>query len=238
MFTRKSDMPSKVGHIRGGPYIKDVVFGINDGIVTIVAFLAGLQGAHLETRLVILASLAVIFSGAISMALGDYISTKSQQRYFHREVELEKKHIKELTDLELKEVEEYFKTKGATEEELQNLKKMFERNHDMLLEFMMKHEFGMPHEEDLNPIKASIIMGIFYTVAGFIPLFPFLLGIDLMLTLIIAGVISVGELFIAGVLRTLVTGEGKIMGGLETMIIGIIAIILGYLAGVIIDVLI
>ena len=68
-------------HTPKGRAIREIIFGMNDGLVTTIGFLAGVTGSIAESRYIRLAGLAEIVAGAISMALGAYLATKSQRDF-------------------------------------------------------------------------------------------------------------------------------------------------------------
>ena len=74
----------KRGREPRGKYIRSLIFGFNDGTVSNLALVAGLSGAMLGNKIVILGGLADMIAGAISMGLGNYIATKSQMEFYHR----------------------------------------------------------------------------------------------------------------------------------------------------------
>src|SRR4030066_1200878 len=80
-------------HTPEGRQIREVVFGMNDGLVSTVGFVAGVTGAISESRMVLLTGMASIMAGAISMAMGGYLASKSQKEFFEKELERERREI-------------------------------------------------------------------------------------------------------------------------------------------------
>ncbi len=84
----------KEEHIPWAKSIREVVFGINDGLVSTLSFLAGVSGAVIDSRIILIAAFAEMFAGAASMFSGEYLSVKSQREYFESEIEREKKKLR------------------------------------------------------------------------------------------------------------------------------------------------
>src|SRR5687767_10293915 len=80
-------------HTPTGRVIREIIFGVNDGLVTTIGFLAGVTSSIAHGRYILLAGIAEVVAGAISMALGAYLATKSQREFFHSEIEQEKWEI-------------------------------------------------------------------------------------------------------------------------------------------------
>ena len=89
-------------HTLRGRTIRQIGFGANDGMVTMLALIAGLSGAAVEGRIVILAGLAEMIAGALSMSVGEYLSTKAQVNYYREQMKREKEEIQ--TFLETQEL--------------------------------------------------------------------------------------------------------------------------------------
>ena len=77
-------------HTPRGRAIREIIFGMNDGLVTTIGFLAGVTSSISESRYILLAGMAEVVAGAVSMGIGAYLATKSQREFFHSEVEQEK----------------------------------------------------------------------------------------------------------------------------------------------------
>ena len=74
-------------------YMRDIILGVNDGLVSIFLLVVGVVGGGLTSQQILLAGVAASIAGAVSMASGEYIATKSQEQVFDREMELEKEHL-------------------------------------------------------------------------------------------------------------------------------------------------
>ena len=92
--------------------IRDVIFGANDGLVTQIGFLAGVTGVLSSNHPIILASIALIIAGSVSMGLGAYLSTKAQSEYYQHEIDRERWEIEHMPELETAEVRDHYREMG------------------------------------------------------------------------------------------------------------------------------
>ena len=101
-------------HIEGGEIIRQIVFGMNDGIVSVFALLAGVAGARLNSTEILITLLAATIAGALSMAAGEFISSKSERNYFENEINQERLEVKLIPDVEREEIRQIYMKKGFT----------------------------------------------------------------------------------------------------------------------------
>src|SRR3990167_15017 len=106
-------------HTPKGRQIREVVFGMNDGLVSTVGFVAGVTGSIKDSRIVFLTGMAAIVAGAVSMFLGAYLASKSQKEFFEMEIAREKREIIESPDKERQEIRDIFTDHGFTEDEVE-----------------------------------------------------------------------------------------------------------------------
>jgi hypothetical protein len=99
-------------HIPGGGIVRELVFGANDGLVAAFAVASGVNGAGVKSNVILIAGLTELIGGTISMALGAYLSTKSQIEYYNGEVDREAYEVDNSPDVERQEIREIYESKG------------------------------------------------------------------------------------------------------------------------------
>ncbi len=217
-----------------GKYLKDVVFGASDGIVTTFAIVSGVEGAHLPNSVILLLGFAKVFADAISMAVGNYLSTKSEIEYIERERERELWEIEHVPEGEIEEIRQIYKKKGFKGKDLEKIVKTITSDKKIWLDTMMMQELGLT-EADKTPFTSSIATFIAFIIAGVIPLIAFVLALfipelaanSFLLSIILTAV----TLFIIGSLRSTVTGINKLRSGLEMLLISGLAATVAYAIG-------
>ncbi len=212
---------------------------MNDGLISTFTLLVGVAAATLISTgnniIVILTGLAAMVSGAISMGLGEYISSKSEYNYIKNELKKERAEIELFPEEEKEEVREIFENMGLKGEILKGCVDTITSNKKVWLEFLTKSELGL--EEPENPILGAILTFLSFVFGSFLTLFAYFFNIGF-LALILSSIISFTMLFIVGSLKTKITGENKIKSGLEMILIGIVAFIASYGIGTVLEQLI
>jgi len=222
-------------HTRGGGAIRELIFGINDGLVSTLSLVSGVAGAAVGRSVVLLAGVAGLLSGAISMAAGAYISTKSQRELYEAQVAREREELENDPEEEKEELRILYRLKGYSAEEAERLVERVSQDQELMLESLVRDELGLMPESFPNPWSAGMQSGVAFVVGAFIPLIGYLLFGGLTATFVSVG-ISVIALFIVGALKTLFTGLSWIRSGLEMVIIGVFATVITYLIGSLFDV--
>jgi len=219
-------------HGKKGIYIRSSIFGWQDGLVSAMALLAALTGAATGTSVIILATLAEIVAGAISMGLGTYIGTKSEREVFAAEVEQEKREIEEEPEKEAAEVRDFYAKKGFTKKEIEMIVKRLQKSKAAMLDVMIKEELGGDGGSKEDPKISSIYMFVFYAIGGLIPLLSyFFLAPSAALYYSIA--LTAVALFGIGAAKSYLTGINPIKSGVEILVIGMIATFAAYQVGII-----
>jgi len=217
-------------HVRGGGAMRELVFGMNDGLVSTLSLVSGVAGAAVGQSVVLLAGVAGLLSGAISMAAGAYISTKSQREVYEAEVAREREELEQDPEEEKAELRTLYRLKGYSVEEAEQLVERLSQDRDLMLESLVRDELGLMPESFPNPWLAGMQSGGAFVVGSFIPLIGYLFFSGMTASLVSVG-ISIAALFVTGVLKTLFTGLSWLRSGLEMVMIGVFATVITYLIG-------
>ncbi len=218
-------------HTPKGRFVREVVFGINDGLVTHVGFVAGVTGAVMDSRIVFLTGLAAIVAGGLSMFIGAYLSTKSQREFFESEIARERREIEEEPEREIQEIRDIYSELGFTKDEVEMIVKRVTSDKDLWIRFMLREELGILEENFDDPRKVGIVMGASFAVGGIPPVLPYAFGGDVYTALYMAVGVSLLALFGVGVGKTLVTKKPWFKSGMEMMILGSLAALVGFVIG-------
>ncbi len=202
--------------------MRSLILGVNDGLVSILALVAGVTGGTSETNIIILAGIAGAIAGAISMAFGNYISVKSEIELYHSEIERERREIRNKPKEEIDEVRRIYRQKGFKGKQLDGIVKHLTANEKRWLDVMMKEELGLHHEKFESPVKLALVTGLAFIVASIIPLVPYLF-LSAKTALIISIVLTSIALFGAGAAKTLFTRKSWLISGVEMLAIGMLA---------------
>jgi predicted membrane protein (TIGR00267 family) len=208
-----------------------MIFGLNDGLVSTLAFVMGAYGAFMESRIVLISGFAELLAGTISMAVSSYQSTKSEVEVIEKESKdnfLKKNKIKN----QKKDLIKFYQSKGFTESEAEAIIKKIQKDSNVIKG--QKEEIkklGLSSEKVKNPIRSGFLCGLSFGLAALVPIFAFALPIKSSEAVIISIFTSTIALFSAGVLKTIFSRKNWIRSGIEMMIIGIGAAIITFFIG-------
>lgn len=216
-------------------YWRDIILGVNDGLVSMFLLIVGVVGGGLTVSQVLLTGIAGALAGAVSMGAGEYLATKSQDEVLAAEMELERDHIVLFRSEELEQLRGFFTDMGVMEEHIEGVMAGFETNDEALLNAMGALEFGFVDSERRSPILAMAASGLLFLAGSLPSVIPFFIFDDARPALIWATVLTLAGLFLVGVVKAHVSRTGKIRSGLENMAIaglgGVIAWLLGRAVG-------
>ena len=218
----------------GGGGVRDVIFGANDGLVSILALVAGVYGAVTESHLILIAGVAGAVAGAISMGAGAYLSSKSEKEV--TEKESERKGVgKRGTPEEREELVKFYQARGFKRQEAEAIANRVASEMESRATYTIGEELGLTSEESWPPIKAATLTGLSFAVVSLIPILPFAF-MEVTSAVITAVIASVATLFGVGASKAIFTRKSWGRSGLEMMAIGILASSATYAIGLAIPV--
>lgn len=216
-------------------YWRDIILGVNDGLVSVFLLVVGVVGGGLTSDQVLLTALAGALAGAVSMAAGEYLATKSQDEVFEAELQLEQVHIENFRDEEMRQLEEFFLGMGVRPQDLDAVLSGFRDNDQALLNAMAALEFGVVESERRSPYRAMAASGVLFLLGSLPSVLPFALLGETGPAVVWASILTLTGLFVVGVIKATVARTGKVRSGLENMVIagfgGLAAWALGDLLG-------
>jgi VIT1/CCC1 family predicted Fe2+/Mn2+ transporter len=216
-------------------YWRDIILGVNDGLVSVFLLVVAVVGGGLTNDQVLLTGLAGALAGAVSMAAGEYLATKSQDEVFEAELQLEQIHIEKFRDEEMRQLEEFFRGMEVRPQDLDAVLSGFRDNDQALLNAMAALEFGVVESERRSPYRAMAASGVLFLLGSLPSVLPFALFADNKPAVVWASILTLSGLFAVGVIKATVARTGKIRSGLENMVIagfgGLAAWALGDLVG-------
>ncbi len=222
-----------VGEAR--PYMRDIILGVNDGLVSIFLLVAGVVGGGLDRDQILLAIIAGAIAGAISMGAGEYLATRSQEEVFDREIALERTHIAHHRNAEVDQLYAMFTDMGVAEDDLEAVVEAFSRDDEILLNSMKILEFGIIDAERRSPYTAMILSSVLFLGGSLPSVLPFLFLDSTSAALAIAAVLTAAGLFAVGAFKTVVTKTSPVKSGLENLVIAGIGGVLAFYIGVLVD---
>ncbi len=211
---------------RAQEFLKQIVYGGNDGIVTTFAIVAGFAGASAENTAqigaiaVLVFGLANLFADGVSMGLGEFLSGRSQRDLYHARRRLELQELATNPQGEQRELRQMLRERGMSGADADQVTGILMRNHDFAADLMMAYEFEMTDPRSTNPVGDGLSTFVAFITLGAIPLAPYLLGLPQALAFPVSVAATFLALFSLGVLRWRVTGETALRCVGETVVVG------------------
>jgi len=218
-------------HTPAARSIREVVFGVNDGLVSITGVVVGVTSSHLGRHSIVIAGLAAMVAATVSMGLGAFLSTQAQREYFQSEWEREMREVHEVPDEERREVEAILRQKGFTDEEAAHFTARLMKDKVQWVDFMMKEELGIMVEAAEHPWLDAGVMSLSVVAGSVPPIVPFLFPITTHAALIWAIVLAVLVAFGLGVLKALVARGNPIRSGIQFLLVTAAAVVVGVVVG-------
>ena len=212
----------------GGNAIRAAVLGGNDGLLSVFSLVMGVSGATGGNHSVMLAGIAGLLAGALSMALGEWISVKSSQELYENQMAIEMEELEVNPEGELRELVLIYVAKGIPEDQAFNMATDIMKDKTHAHEVLVKEELGINAEElKGSAMEAAFYSFLLFTVGGIIPLLPFifLTGIH---AIVVSVISSACGLFLIGAAITLFTGKNLWFSGFRMVVFGLIAAAITY----------
>ncbi len=212
----------------GGNAIRAAVLGGNDGLVSNFSLVMGIAGATTGQQGVMLAGMAGLLAGALSMALGEWISVKSSQELYENQMQLEMDELETNPEGEKQELILIYMAKGIPEEQAGKMVEEILKDKQNAHKILVKEELGINAEElKGSAIEAAIYSFIFFAVGAVIPVLPFIFT-DGIKAIIISISMSGVALFLIGAAITLFTGKNVWYSGFRQVFFGLIAALITF----------
>ena len=207
----------------GRQYWRDIILGVNDGLVSTFLLVAGVRGGGMDSTDILLTAIAGAVAGAVSMCAGEYVATKSQNEVMQGEVATEERHIREHRRDELVEVSHLLTLIGIDNgnRALQrSLIRHYAKDSEALLKIMIALELGCLADERRSPFMAGFVSFFLFIIGATPSVIPFMIpDIDPTVGFIVAGVATCVVLLIVGAVKTWATKGNWLTAAMENLCI-------------------
>jgi len=215
---------SQEQHPHRGGWLREMVFGLNDGLVTTLVFIMAVSEVA-PTRL-LLVVLGEVLAGGISMALGGYLSARTARQVLDQHIATERYEIEHEPDEERAELRAIYRNKGFSGPLLDRVVGHLTANRDRWHRAMVHDELGVVEDTRINPWLGGVQIGVSFVVGGLIPTVPVLFALP-QARWWAYGLTALTAL-VLGAVKARYTQQGPVRAGLEFLVV----VSLGTLAGV------
>lgn len=213
---------------------RHLVYGAVDGIVTTFAVVAGVAGAGLGTRIIVILGLANLGADGFSMAASNYLGTRTENERRRRILQQEYRHVEQVPEGEREEVRQILARWGIEGDALEASTDAVTAHPDRWVDVMMQLEHGFGPTEE-RPIEAAVATFGAFVVAGFVPIAPFVFaaatGVEVWAPYALSAVLTAVGFVGVGLAKARVAGIGLWRSSAVTLGIGGLAAMVAYLAG-------
>lgn len=215
----------------GGNALRAAVLGANDGLVSNTSLVMGVAGAAFTATGVLLSGLAGLLAGAISMALGEWLSVQSSRELHQAQIRSEREEILTMPEAEAEELALIYQAKGMSEDEAKRAAKDVMGDPDAFLDTKVREELGIdPEELGGSAWEAAIASFFLFAIGAVIPVIPFFFTTGLTAVIWSLTFAGVG-LFLLGTATALFTGTGFLRTGFRSLVLGLVAAGVTYAIG-------
>jgi predicted membrane protein (TIGR00267 family) len=214
-----------------GGFLRNVVYGFNDGLTANFGLVAGVIGATAvaQHQAIVVAGVAGLIADALSMGSSGYLAAKSEAEVYAHEIAMERDEIALMPEVERDELALIYESKGMEAESAMALATQVMADPQRMLQEQVQEELGIsdPH---MSPLREGWVTGLATAFGAVIPVFPFfiLTGTSAM---VLSFVLSMASHFLVGAARSVFTGRSLFRSGIDMFVVGLGVAIVGYFVG-------
>ena len=216
-----------------GGFLRNVVYGFNDGLTANFGLVAGMIGAHgsmdLAGHTVVIAGVAGAMADALSMGASGYLAAKSEREVFEHEIAMEREEIRLMPDLEREELSLLYQAKGIPEGQAGILAAQVMSDPERALGEKVREELHIG-EATSTPMREAWVTGTATALGAFIPVAPLLVSTEPWAIWTSFAIAMVSH-FAVGAARSVFTGRGLLRSGMDMFLVGLGVAAVGYVLG-------
>ncbi len=215
----------------GGNALRAAVLGANDGLVSNLSLVMGVAGAELSGGSILVTGLAGLLAGAISMALGEWISVQSSRELYEKQLRTEREELAAAPEEEAEELALIYQARGLTEANARELATRLMQDRETALAALARDELGIdPQELGGSAWEAALTSFGLFALGAVLPVIPFafLSGVN---AVVASALLSTAGLFAIGAVITLFTGRSVVWSGMRQVLFGLAAAAVTYVIG-------
>ena len=212
--------------------IREVIFGAQDGLVSTLAVVSTVAGATPDRFPILVAGIASALAGIFSMAAGEYTSSKSQGEIFDAQIIGEREEVAERPGEAQAEVGYMLEEDGLPAADAAEVARIMARHPDVMLKTMVEKELGLAVEHGHgSPLQGAVFMGIAFGLGSLVPLLPYLvMPVESGATYV--SMVATGAVLLGiGIVKSRWTRRNWLISGIEILLLGAFAGIIGYFFG-------
>ena len=229
-------MPTKLYNSKVVAEIGEIVFGLEDGMVSTLGAITGIAVGSQNHFTVLLSGCVIIAVESVSMAIGSYISAYSEKDIVKRELDEERQEIKKFPRAEIKELGQMYMADGWPRGLASDMAKAASRNKKLMLKEMAYRELALSPDKIIMPGRNAILMFFAYVAGGLIPLVAYFI-FPVRSAIYFSVICTLVGLFLLGILTARFSKTNWVKSGSRILILGGMALLVGYFIGTIANII-
>ncbi len=210
--------------------IREVVFGMQDGLLTTLGVVTSVVGATANNTTVLVAGLAEAIAGALAMAAGEYQASKAQQELHSAEIAKERRELEESPAEEHYELRAIFQREGLSRDSAEAVTALLAQHPELLFRTHVEKELGLRVEEFQSPFRNALVIGVSFILSALVPILPYVF-LGPVAAMAVSVALTIVALFGIGIGKAAVSHRDYWRSGLEVVAIGLAAAGITYALG-------
>jgi VIT1/CCC1 family predicted Fe2+/Mn2+ transporter len=217
--------------IESGGFLRNVVYGFNDGLTANFGLVAGVLGAAAADthQIVIVAGVAGLIADALSMGSSGYLAAKSEREVYDYEIAMERDEVALMPEIERDELALIYEAKGMEAGAAHALATQVMADPARMLQEQVQEELKIG-EQTISPLREGWVTGLATAFGAIIPVFPFFLWSG-QTAIVVSFIASMLSHFLVGVARSVFTGRSVFRSGFDMFVVGLGVAVVGYFVG-------
>ncbi|MFI5256601.1 MAG: VIT1/CCC1 transporter family protein [Gemmatimonadales bacterium] len=217
-----------------GGFLRNVVYGFNDGLTANFGLVAGVLGASSlaageQYHHVIVAGIAGLIADALSMGSSGYLAAQSEREVYAHEIAMERDEIAMMPEIERDELALIYEAKGMDRDSAYRIATQVMADPERMLAEQVQEELGIS-ESATSPLREGWITGFATAIGALIPVLPFFM-FNGRTAVIASFAIAMLSHWLVGAARSVFTGRGVFRSGLDMFVVGLGVAAVGYFVG-------
>lgn len=211
---------------------REAIFGTQDGVASILIVVITVATATSNSYAVLVAGLAAAVAEIISMAAGEYMSSRSQREIFNAQIQRERDEVRDRPGESEAEVAVLLEHEGLPPDAAKRVAAELARQPNVMLKTMVEKELGITVVEGHSALQGAVILAVTFGIASLIPISPFFV-LPVWAAAVVAIGLSAVAMFALGVFKSRLTGRNAVVSGLEIVALVACAAVGGFIVGTI-----
>ncbi len=214
-----------------GGFLRNVVYGFNDGLTANFGLVAGVIGAAAANQhsAVVVAGVAGLIADALSMGSSGYLAAKSEREVYEYEIAMEKDEVELMPEIERDELAIIYEAKGMSRDTAFDLASQIMQDPALMLKEQVQEELKIG-EFNMSPFREAWITGTATALGAVIPVFPFFIWQGTT-AIVVSFALAMLSHFLVGAARSVFTGRSVFRSGFDMFVVGMGVAIVGYYVG-------